>query len=115
MATTCQPSYPLNSENASPPGTFTVYLSCEEMALPAETASTIATIAISETGILVIGRSCASVWMSNFCYLSANDCLSPISAQVSKGRSCREAPDVPPEYRLAAANLGVESTVAVTA
>src|ERR1700722_10964699 len=86
MATTCQPSYPLNSENASPPGTFTVYLSCEEMALPPETASTIAMIAISETGILVMGHSCASVWMSNFSYLSANDYLSPISAQVSKGR-----------------------------
>src|SRR5208282_4970782 len=27
-ATTCQSSYPLNSENASPFGTFSVYLSC---------------------------------------------------------------------------------------
>src|SRR5580658_2276299 len=27
METTCQDSYPLNSENASPPGTFNVYLS----------------------------------------------------------------------------------------
>ena len=33
------PSYPLNSENASPPGTFTVYLSCADMAKPPETAS----------------------------------------------------------------------------
>ena len=33
------PSYPLNSENASPPGTFTVYLSCAEMAKPPKTAS----------------------------------------------------------------------------
>src|SRR6187200_1536232 len=29
----CQPSYPLNSENASPPGTFKVYLSWADMAL----------------------------------------------------------------------------------
>src|SRR5689334_3145363 len=27
METTCHVSYPLNSENASPPGTFTLYLS----------------------------------------------------------------------------------------
>src|ERR1700692_3703503 len=31
METTCQASYPLNSENESPFGTFTVYLSCAEM------------------------------------------------------------------------------------
>src|SRR5258705_5683230 len=44
METVCQPSYPLNSENASPFGTRTVYLawavSCAEMALPPKTAST---------------------------------------------------------------------------
>src|SRR5438552_15487999 len=40
METTCQASYPLNSENASPPGTFTVYLSCAEMARPPTTART---------------------------------------------------------------------------
>src|SRR2546426_12088811 len=45
MATLCQLSYPLNSENASPLGTRTVYLawpvSCAEMvALPPKTAST---------------------------------------------------------------------------
>src|SRR5213593_995522 len=43
MATVCQPSYPLNSENASPFGTRTVYLawpvSCAETALPPKTAS----------------------------------------------------------------------------
>src|SRR5476649_2961625 len=32
METTCQASYPLNSENESPFGTFKVYLSCAEMA-----------------------------------------------------------------------------------
>src|SRR5262249_41390791 len=40
MATSCQPSYPLNSENASPPGTFKVYLSCWATAMPPKTAST---------------------------------------------------------------------------
>ena len=32
MEMACHPSYPLNSENARPPGTFTVYLSCAETA-----------------------------------------------------------------------------------
>src|SRR5438034_8521941 len=45
METVCQPSYPLNSENASPFGTRTVYLawavSCAEVALPPRTASTV--------------------------------------------------------------------------
>src|SRR5262245_48881136 len=44
METVCQPSYPLNSENASPFGTFTVYLrcplSCAVTALPPRTPST---------------------------------------------------------------------------
>src|ERR1700742_3950055 len=40
MDTTCQASYPLNSENASPFGTFAVYLSCAEMAEPPTKAST---------------------------------------------------------------------------
>src|SRR5437899_9307437 len=44
METVCQPSYPLNSENASPFGTRTVYLawpvSCAEVALLPRTAST---------------------------------------------------------------------------
>src|SRR5262250_528385 len=38
-ATVGQSSNPLNSENASPFGTCTVYLSCAEMALPPKTAS----------------------------------------------------------------------------
>src|SRR5689334_13978060 len=44
-ATVGHSSNPLNSENASPSGTCTVYLSCAEMALPPNTASTIATAA----------------------------------------------------------------------
>src|SRR6185436_4792861 len=39
MEIDCHASYPLNSENASPPGTFTVYLSCAEMARPPRTAT----------------------------------------------------------------------------
>src|SRR6188474_3106856 len=39
MEMACHASYPLNSENASPPGTFTAYLSCAEMAKPPKTAS----------------------------------------------------------------------------
>src|SRR6266403_5942190 len=44
METVCQLSYPLNSENASPSGTRTVYLArpvcCAEVAPPPKTAST---------------------------------------------------------------------------
>src|SRR5262245_27420498 len=41
MEIACHDSYPRNSENASPPGTFTVYLSlsCVELAKPPKTAS----------------------------------------------------------------------------
>src|SRR4051794_1501863 len=59
MATTCQSSYPLNSENASPSGTFRVYLSCAEMARSHETASTTAT-AITATLILFIATASSS-------------------------------------------------------
>src|SRR5262249_14752474 len=47
MEMACHPSYPLNSENASPPGTFTLYLSCfccAEMARPPKRASHTAAI-----------------------------------------------------------------------
>src|SRR5262249_11294146 len=43
MEMACQDSYPLNSENASPPGTFTLYLSCADMArLPRRAIHTVA-------------------------------------------------------------------------
>src|SRR2546430_14443563 len=61
METVCQPSYPLNSENASPFGTRTVYLawavSCAEMTPPPKTASTEAaseTTPITTAGILLL-------------------------------------------------------------
>src|SRR2546430_6985999 len=61
METVCQPSYPLNSENASPFGTRTAYLawavSCAEMALPPKTASTKTaseTRMITTAGILLL-------------------------------------------------------------
>src|SRR5438552_13853260 len=61
METVCQPSYPLNSENARPFGTRTVYLawavSCAEMALPPKTAGTETaseTTTITTAGILLL-------------------------------------------------------------
>src|SRR5262245_34541164 len=42
MEMACQSSYPLNSDIASPPGTFALYLSCAAMAKPAIRASTTA-------------------------------------------------------------------------
>src|ERR1700691_2359046 len=52
METTCHASYALNSENASPFGTFRVYLSCAEMAQPPTKANTHTIIAIA--GILLL-------------------------------------------------------------
>src|SRR5450432_1961671 len=49
METTCQASYPLNSENESPFGTFTVYLSCAKMAQLPTKASTPVIIGIVTT------------------------------------------------------------------
>src|SRR3989454_4377993 len=46
METTCQFSYPLNSANASPPGTFTVYLSWADRALPPNALTSAVTRAI---------------------------------------------------------------------
>src|SRR6267143_1334181 len=61
METVCQPSYPLNSENASPFGTRTEYLawpvSCAEMARTPKTASTETTsetTTITTAGILLL-------------------------------------------------------------
>src|SRR5438874_5195611 len=57
METTCQFSYPLNSENASPPGTFTVYLSWADRALPPNALTMAVTIAIVPNPLLFITRS----------------------------------------------------------
>src|SRR2546426_7496571 len=60
METTCQVSYPLNSENASPPGTFTVYLSWAawaDMALPPKALTSAVTIAIVHRRLLFITSS----------------------------------------------------------
>src|SRR5438132_12048033 len=57
METTCQFSYPLNSENASPPGTFTVYLSWADRALPPNALTMAVTIAIVPNPLLFITGS----------------------------------------------------------
>src|SRR5256884_3366437 len=57
METTCQFSYPLNSENASPPGTFTVYLSWADRALPPNALTSAVTIAIVPNPLLFITGS----------------------------------------------------------
>ena len=67
-ATTFQSSYPLKSENASPSGTCSVYLSCAEMASPHRTASAMPSTAAEmarkrredENGIADMISSC---WM----------------------------------------------------
>src|SRR6266702_7513805 len=57
METTCQASYPLNSENASPPGTFKAYLSWADMALPPKAQTSAVTIAIVRMHWLFITSS----------------------------------------------------------
>src|SRR2546430_545840 len=57
METTCQASYPLNSENASPPGTFKAYLSWADMALPPKALTSAVTIAIVRMRWLFITSS----------------------------------------------------------
>ena len=57
METACQPSYPLNSENASPPGTFTVYLSWADTALPPKALTSAVTMAIVGMRLLLITSS----------------------------------------------------------
>src|SRR5262249_51435450 len=66
METTCQASYPLNSENASPPGTLTVYLSCWAKAKLPKRASNTATITVAGNAVLFMAHSCAAVCKSNF-------------------------------------------------
>src|SRR5262245_157013 len=53
MEMACQSSYPLNSDIASPPGTFALYLSCAAMARPATRASTTARITLIWTFIRI--------------------------------------------------------------
>src|SRR6266576_2620952 len=57
MERTCQFSYPLNSENASPPGTFTVYLSWADRARPPNALTSPVTIAIVPMPLLFITGS----------------------------------------------------------
>src|SRR5207245_2436002 len=60
METTCQASYPLNSENASPPGTFKVYLSWAawaDRALPPKALTSAVTVAIVRMRLLFITNS----------------------------------------------------------
>src|SRR5712691_249889 len=57
MERSCQFSYPLNSENASPPGTFTVYLSWADMVLPPKVLTSAVTTAIVPMRLLFIPSS----------------------------------------------------------
>src|SRR5438105_9845506 len=78
MATTCQFSYPLNSANASPPGTFTVYLSWADRALPPHALTSAVTIAIVPKPLLFITGSSfvkASSSAHRFLYERADLCF----------------------------------------
>src|SRR5215469_16858426 len=68
--TTCQLSYPLTSESASPPGTFRVYLfclCCAEVAQPPKTTSTSAMIPANKGRILFMAHSsCVDLKFGNW-------------------------------------------------
>src|SRR6516165_2500354 len=65
METSCQASYPLNSQNASPPGTLRLYLSCCAKAKLPKTASNAATITVAGNRVLFMAHSYAAVGKSN--------------------------------------------------
>src|SRR5437867_810709 len=78
MERTCQFSYPLNSANASPPGTFTVYLSWADRALPPHALTSAVTIAIVPKPLLFITGSSfvkASSSAHRFLYERADLCF----------------------------------------
>src|SRR2546423_2740275 len=66
MEITCQASYPLNSENASPPGTFKVYLSWADMALAPMPLTSAVRMAIVRMRLLVTGSSFVQVGSPDF-------------------------------------------------
>src|SRR2546429_7205962 len=78
MERTCQFSYPRNSANASPPGTFTVYLSWADRALPPNALTSAVTIAIVPMPLLFITSSSfvkASSSAHRFLYERADPCF----------------------------------------
>src|SRR2546427_5890046 len=91
METVCQASYPLNSENASPFGTRTVYLawavSCAEIVLPpkpasTETASETTTITAAGILLLLIATLLVVYWL-------------PATARIRTPRLSPASPSVP--------------------
>src|ERR1051325_1876827 len=66
MEITCHVSYPLNSENARPFGTFRLYLSCVEPAPLPKTANTNAMIAITRGRILFMAYPSVALWKFEF-------------------------------------------------
>src|SRR6266705_5038873 len=61
MDRSCQASYPLNSENASPPGTFKLYLSWANRALPPKVLTSAVMIAIVRMRLLFTSSSFVQV------------------------------------------------------
>src|SRR5256886_16449007 len=101
MATVCQLSYPLNSENASPFGTRTEYLacpvSCAVTALTPKTASTETaseTTVVTTTGILllVISTPLAVYWLP----ASDREDLNAARSSSDMSSGCSQAAKCPP-------------------
>src|SRR6185295_9080490 len=93
METICQASYPLNSENASPPGTFRVYLSCAEIARPPTKASTPVIIGIVSLLAFIASTSFLSILSFEVCgeqcaIIKENDCARRFNAREESLASC---------------------------
>src|SRR6266550_9004303 len=66
MDTSCQASYPLNSENASPPGTFKLYFSWANRALPPKILTSAVMIGIVRMRLLFTSSSFVQVSRLHF-------------------------------------------------
>src|SRR5258708_250438 len=97
MEMVCQPSYPLNSENASPFGTLREYLSSADMTLPpTKTTSTTAMITVSQDEILAMAHSSVVI-----CIFSSKSTVGGANRAVECVRSCRSQGDTADRKRIA--------------
>src|SRR5271154_1267486 len=74
METTCHTSYPLNSENESPPGTFSEYLSCAARASATSPERNIATNTVTRILLRFMSNLLAELVLID-CRLASWNCM----------------------------------------
>src|SRR5438046_6290342 len=77
LETTCQSSYPLKSENATPLDVLSEYLSCADMAVPIRTTSDTETIPIASMLLCVMRCSPSPRVANQSCSLNTCACVFP--------------------------------------